>query len=199
MQVEVHDVHPEIAGARDTHQGVHVGAIHIQQRAFYGNFGVLVRALAYILAHGGNGLRAATMDAVLNANYIRKALEPWYDLPYALPNMHEVVFSDDRQARLGVRTGDIAKRLIDYGFHPYTVSFPLIVRGAMMIEPTETEGKIEIDLFIDALISIAKEIQTEPEMVKTAPHSTRTSRVDEVKAARRPILKWEPLPDPVMP
>jgi len=168
-------------------------------RAFYGNFGVLVRALAYILAHGGNGLRAATMDAVLNANYIRKALEPWYDLPYALPNMHEVVFSDDRQARQGVRTGDIAKRLIDYGFHPYTVSFPLIVRGAMMIEPTETEGKIEIDLFIDALISIAKEIQSDPELVKTAPHSTRTSRVDEVKAARRPILKWEPLPDPVTP
>jgi glycine dehydrogenase subunit 2 len=160
---------------------------------------VLVRALAYILAHGGNGLRAATMDAVLNANYIRKALEPWYDLPYALPNMHEVVFSDDRQARQGVRTGDIAKRLIDYGFHPYTVSFPLIVRGAMMIEPTETEGKIEIDLFIDALISIAREIQSDPELVKTAPHSTRTSRVDEVKAARRPILKWEPLPDPVTP
>src|ERR1700683_4362116 len=98
-------------------------------RAFYGNFGVLVRALAYILAHGGNGLRAATMDAVLNANYIRKALEPWYDLPYALPNMHEVVFSDDRQARLGVRTGDIAKRLIDYGFHPYSGSFPRIVGG----------------------------------------------------------------------
>src|ERR1039457_7731008 len=92
-------------------------------KAFYGNFGVLVRALAYILAHGGNGLRAATMDAVLNANYIRKKLEPFFDLPYALPNMHEVVFSDERQARQGVRTGDIAKRLIDYGFHPYTVSF----------------------------------------------------------------------------
>jgi glycine dehydrogenase subunit 2 len=106
--------------------------------------------------------------------------------------MHEVVFSDDRQARLGVRTGDIAKRLIDYGFHPYTVSFPLIVRGAMMIEPTETEGKREIDLFIDAMISIAKEIETEPQTVKTAPHSTRTSRVDEVKAARKPILKWTP-------
>src|ERR1017187_2425611 len=154
-------------------------------KAFYGNFGVLVRALAYILAHGGNGLRAATMDAVLNANYIRKMLEPYFDLPYTLPNMHEVVFSDERQAKLGVRTGDIAKRLIDYGFHPYTVSFPLIVRGAMMIEPTETEGKLELDLFIDAMISIAKEIETEPEMVKTAPHSTRTSRVDEGKAARK--------------
>jgi glycine dehydrogenase subunit 2 len=163
-------------------------------KAFYGNFGVLVRALAYILAHGGNGLRAATMDAVLNANYIRKKLEPFFDLPYTLPNMHEVVFSDERQARQGVRTGDIAKRLIDYGFHPYTVSFPLIVRGAMMIEPTETEGKLELDLFIDAMISIAKEIETEPEMVKTAPHSTRTSRVDEVKAARKPVLKWTPVP-----
>ena len=161
-------------------------------RSFYGNFGVLVRALAYILAHGGNGLRNATMDAVLNANYIRKKLEPFFDLPYTLPNMHEVVFSDDRQARLGVRTGDIAKRLIDYGFHPYTVSFPLIVHGAMMIEPTETEGKLELDLFIDAMISIAKEIEADPQTVKTAPHSTRTSRVDEVKAARKPVLKWTP-------
>jgi glycine dehydrogenase subunit 2 len=110
-------------------------------RAFYGNFGVLVRALAYILAHGGNGLRNATVDAVMNAVYIRKGLEPYYDLPYKSPNMHEVVFSDDRQAKLGVHTGDIAKRLIDYGFHPYTVSFPLIVHGALMIEPTETESK----------------------------------------------------------
>ncbi len=102
---------------------------------------MLVRALAYILAHGGPGLRNATVDAVLNANYIRKELEPYFDLPYHSPNMHEVVFSDDRQAKHGVRTGDIAKRLIDYGFHPYTVSFPLIVHGALMIEPTETEGK----------------------------------------------------------
>ena len=91
-----------------------------------------------------------------------------------------------------MRTGDIAKRLIDYGFHPYTVSFPLIVHGAMMIEPTETEGKLELDLFIDAMISIAKEIETEPETVKTAPHATRTSRVDEVKAARKPVLRWAP-------
>jgi glycine dehydrogenase subunit 2 len=161
-------------------------------RAFYGNFGVLVRALAYILAHGGPGLRNATMDAVLNAVYIRKALEPYYDLPYSQPNMHEVVFSDDRQAKLGVRTGDIAKRLIDYGFHPYTVSFPLIVHGALMIEPTETEGRQEIDQFVEAMISIAKEIETDPNLVKTAPHNTRTSRVDEVTAARKPILRWKP-------
>ena len=161
-------------------------------RAFYGNFGVMVRALAYILAHGGNGLRNATVDAVLNANYLRKKLEPDYDLPYQAPNMHEVVFSDSRQAKLGVRTGDIAKRLIDYGFHPYTVSFPLIVHGALMIEPTETESKRELDLFADAMTSIAREVETDPEMVRTAPHSTRTSRVDEVTAARRPILRWKP-------
>jgi glycine cleavage system P protein (glycine dehydrogenase) subunit 2 len=160
-------------------------------RAYYGNFGVIVRALAYTLAHGGNGLRNATVDAVLNANYIRKKMEPYFDLPYNAPNMHEVVFSDDRQAKLGVRTGDIAKRLIDYGFHPYTVSFPLIVRGALMIEPTETEGKRELDLFTDAMISIAKEIETDPEMVLKAPHSTRTSRVDEVSAARRPVVRWK--------
>jgi glycine dehydrogenase subunit 2 len=161
-------------------------------RAFYGNFGVVVRALAYILAHGGNGLRNATVDAVLNANYLRKKLEPHFDLPYTAPNMHEVVFSDDRQANLGVRTGDIAKRLIDYGFHPYTVSFPLIVRGALMIEPTETESKRELDLFVDAMISIAREAETDPEMVRSAPHSTRTGRVDEVAAARRPVLRWKP-------
>jgi len=161
-------------------------------RAFYGNFGVLVRALAYILAHGGPGLRNATVDAVLNAVYIRKQLEPYFDLPYPAPNMHEVVFSDERQAKLGIRTGDLAKRLIDYGFHPYTVSFPLIVHGALMIEPTETESKLEIDQFIEAMISIAKEVEADPEMVKQAPYSTRTSRVDEVLAARKPVLRWKP-------
>ena len=161
-------------------------------RSFYGNFGVLVRALAYILAHGGPGLRNATVDAVLNAVYIRKQLEPYYDLPYPSPNMHEVVFSDDRQAKAGVRTGDLAKRLIDYGFHPYTVSFPLIVHGALMIEPTETESKRELDQFIQAMIDIAKEVETDPQMVKNAPYGTRTSRVDEVAAARKPVLRWKP-------
>ncbi len=161
-------------------------------RAFYGNFGVMVRALAYILAHGGEGLRNATVDAVLNANYIRKKLEPYFDLPYKAPNMHEVVFSDDRQAKFGVRTGDIAKRLIDYGFHPYTVSFPLIVHGALMIEPTETESLREIDLFVESMIAIAKEIETDPQLVLTAPHTTRTSKVDEVTAARKPVVRWHP-------
>jgi len=161
-------------------------------RAFYGNFGVLVRALAYILAHGGEGLRNATVDAVLNANYIRKQLEPYYELPYKSPNMHEVVFSDERQARRGVRTGDIAKRLMDYGFHPYTVSFPLIVRGALMIEPTETEGKSELAAFVEAMTAIAGEVEQDPGLVLGAPRSTRTSRVDEALAARRPVLRWRP-------
>jgi glycine dehydrogenase subunit 2 len=106
--------------------------------------------------------------------------------------MHEVVFSDERQARRGVRTGDIAKRLIDYGFHPYTVSFPLIVHGALMIEPTETESKIELDQFIEAMISIAREAEENPEIFKGAPYGTRTSRVDEVAAARKPVLRWKP-------
>ncbi len=161
-------------------------------RAFYGNFGVLVRALAYIMAHGGEGLRRASLDAILNANYIRKKLEPHYELPHDAPVMHECVFSDERQAPRGVHTGDIAKRLIDYGFHPYTVSFPLIVHGAMMIEPTETENKREIDLFVDALLSIAEEAEKDPDLVKTAPHSTRITRVDEVAAARKPLVRWQP-------
>ncbi len=161
-------------------------------RAFYGNTGMFIRALAYILANGPDGLRQTTEDAVLNANYIRKNLEDLYELPYKTPSMHEVVFSDKRQAAKGVKTGDIAKRLIDYGFHPYTVSFPLIVHGALMIEPTESESLEELDLFIAAMRSIAKEVEETPEVVKTAPHSTRVSRLDEVQAARKPILRWRP-------
>src|SRR6202041_2180326 len=130
-------------------------------KAFAGNFGVLVRALAYILAYGP-GIRQATEDAVLNATYIRKNLEGVFELPYSLPSMHEVVFSDARQKQNGVNTMDIAKRLIDYGFHPYTTAFPLIVAGAMMIEPTESESKEECDLFIDAMKSIAHEAATNP-------------------------------------
>jgi glycine dehydrogenase subunit 2 len=160
-------------------------------RAFTGNFGVLVRALAYTLAYGP-GIRQATEDAVLNANYIRKGLEGHYDLPYKLPSMHEVVFSDARQKKNGVTTIDIAKRLIDYGFHPYTTAFPLIVPGALMIEPTESESREECDLFIDAMRAIAEEAATNPELVKTAPHTTRVSRLDEVRAARQPILRWDP-------
>jgi glycine dehydrogenase subunit 2 len=162
-------------------------------RAFYGNVGMFIRALAYILANGPDGLRQTTEDAVLNANYIRKKLEDIYELPYKTGSMHEVVFSDKRQAAKGVKTGDIAKRLIDYGFHPYTVSFPMIVHGALMIEPTESESLEELDLFIDAMRAIAQEAEETPELVKTAPHSTRVSRLDEVTAARKPVLRWRPV------
>jgi glycine dehydrogenase subunit 2 len=153
---------------------------------------MFIRALAYTLANGPDGLRQTTEDAVLNANYIRKNLEDLYELPYKTASMHEVVFSDKRQAAKGIRTGDIAKRLIDYGFHPYTVSFPLIVSGALMIEPTESESREELDLFIDAMRAIAKEVDENPELVKHAPHSTRVSRLDEVTAARKPVLRWKP-------
>jgi glycine dehydrogenase subunit 2 len=160
-------------------------------KAFSSNFGVLVRALAYILAYGP-GVRQATEDAVLNANYIRKHLEGVYELPYSLPSMHEVVFSDAIQKKNDVNTMNIAKRLIDYGFHPYTTAFPLIVHGAMMIEPTESESREECDFFIDAMKSIAEEAATQPEIVKTAPHTTRVRRLDEVAAARKPVLRWKP-------
>jgi len=161
-------------------------------RSFYGNFGMFVRALAYILANGPDGLRQTTEDAVLNANYIRKGLEGTFDLPYSTPSMHEVVFSDKVQARKGVKTMDIAKRLIDYGFHPYTTAFPLIVFVAMKTEPTESEDKEEMDLFIDAMKSIAREAEEDPQTVLAAPHSTRVSRLDETAAARKPMLRWKP-------
>jgi glycine dehydrogenase subunit 2 len=162
-------------------------------RMYYGNFGMHIRALAYIMANGPDGLRQTTEDAVLNANYIRKKLEGVYELPYQSGSMHEVVFSDSIQAHKGVKTGDIAKRLIDYGFHPYTVSFPLVVHGAIMIEPTESESLEELGLLVDAMKSIAREVDEDPEMVKSAPHTTRVSRLDETAAARKPILRWQPV------
>src|SRR5437763_14553867 len=163
-------------------------------KMFYGNFGMHVRALAYIMANGYDGLRQTTEDAVLNANYLRKKLEDVYEVPYKTPSMHEVIFSHRLQSKQGVRTGDIAKRLIDYGFHPYTTSFPLIVadHGAMMVEPTESEPKEELDLFIAAMRAIAQEAQQEPETILNAPHTTRLSRLDETTAARKPILRWKP-------
>ena len=161
-------------------------------RAFFGNFGMHVRALAYIMANGPDGLRQTTEDAVLNANYLRKRMEGVLELPYSTPTMHEVVFSDKLQAKNGVKTGDIAKRLIDYGFHPYTVSFPMVVHGALMIEPTESEPLEELDLFVDAIKAIAQEAEDDPELVKTAPHMTRLSRLDETAAARKPVLRWKP-------
>jgi len=161
-------------------------------RAFYGNFGMAVRALAYILANGSSGLRQTTEDAVLTANYVRSLLKDVYDLPYDQPSMHECVFSDKLQAARGVRTMDIAKRLIDYGFHPYTTAFPLIVPGALMIEPTESASKAELDEFVYALRSIAQEVEEDPQFVLKAPYTTRVTRLDEASAARKPILRWKP-------
>ncbi len=161
-------------------------------KAFYGNFGVMIRALSYIYTHGDEGLREATEAAVLNARYIAHNLSGHFERPFASDCMHEVVFSDKRQAKKGVHTIDIAKRLIDYGFHPMTIYFPLIVDGAMLIEPTESVGRQDLDAFIDAMKSIAKEAEENPQLVIDAPHSTRIGRLDEATAARRPILRWKP-------
>jgi glycine dehydrogenase subunit 2 len=160
-------------------------------KAFYGNFGMMVRALAYIQTHGREGLREATEAAVVNARYIAHGLAADYDKPFDAPPMHEVVFTDKRQSRKGVHTLDIAKRLIDYGFHPMTIYFPLIVQGAMLIEPTESVGRQELDQFIDAMRSIAREAVEDPELVLNAPHTTRIGRLDEAAAARKPILRWK--------
>ena len=160
-------------------------------RSFSSQFGVLVRAVSYILSYGRE-IGEVAKDAVLNANYIRARLADLYHLKYDAPTMHEVVFSDKRQAEHGVHNGDIAKRLMDYGFPPPTVSFPLIVAGALMIEPTETEGKPELDAFVDAMRAIAKEAQEKPEMFADAPYTTPVRRVDEVRAAKNPILRWKP-------
>ncbi|MDX1645331.1 MAG: aminomethyl-transferring glycine dehydrogenase subunit GcvPB, partial [Thermoanaerobaculia bacterium] len=161
-------------------------------RSFQGQFGVLVRALTYIRAMGGDGLARVAENAVLNANYLRAALDGTFHLPYRTPSMHEVVFSDKKQDALGVTTLDIAKRLIDYGFHPPTIYFPLIVSGALMIEPTETESKDDLDAFIDAMRAIAAEASEVPDLVRSAPHSSPVRRCDEARAARHPVLRWWP-------
>ncbi len=161
-------------------------------KAFYGNFGMMVRALSYIQTHGYEGLREATEAAVINARYIAHGLSSDFDKPFDAPPMHEVVFTDKRQSRKGVHTLDIAKRLIDYGFHPMTIYFPLIVQGAMLIEPTESVGRQELDQFIEAMRSIAREAVEDPELVLNAPHTTRIGRLDEAAAARKPVLRWKP-------
>jgi len=161
-------------------------------KAFYGNFGMAVRALSYIETHGADGLREATEAAVLNARVIAHGLAADYDKPFDAAPMHEVVFTDKRQARKGVHTLDIAKRLIDYGFHPMTIYFPLIVQGAMLIEPTESVGRQEIQQFIEAMRAIAREVEETPELVRDAPHTTRIGRLDEAAAARKPVLRWRP-------
>lgn len=161
-------------------------------RTFNGQYGMLIRALAYILAMGGKGIRQVSENAVLNANYLRAALEGKYHLPYKSDSMHEVVFSDKNQALHGVTTLDIAKRLMDYGFHPPTIYFPTIVSGALMIEPTETVAKEDLDAFIEAMLAIAEESETDPELVRGAPYTTPVLRCDEARAARQPRLRWTP-------
>ena len=163
-----------------------------KMRAFYGNFGVLIRAYAYILSMGEEGLKKASQMAVLNANYLMKRLKDHYYLPYDRPCMHECIFTDRIQERYHVSTLDIAKRLIDYGFHPPTIYFPLVVKGALMIEPTETENKESIDRFIETMIEIAKEAEGNPDLLWQAPQRVKLRRLDEVLAARRPKLRWAP-------
>ncbi len=161
-----------------------------KMKAFYGNFGVLMRAYAYILSMGAEGLKRVSEMAVLNANYLMKRLKHHYYLPYDRPCMHECIFTDRLQERVHVSTLDIAKRLIDYGFHPPTIYFPLVVKGALMIEPTETESKESLDRFIEAMIEIAKEAEENPDLLRQAPHRVKVRRLDEVLAARKPKLKW---------
>jgi len=161
-------------------------------KAFYGNFGMMVRALSYIYTHGDTGLKEATEAAVLNARYVSEMLKDDFDKPFDSDPMHEVILSHKKQSRKGVHTLDIAKRLIDYGFHPMTIYFPLIVEGAMLIEPTESVGRQDLDAFIEAMKDINEEAQTNPQLVIDAPHSTRIGRLDEATAARKPVLRWKP-------
>jgi glycine dehydrogenase subunit 2 len=161
-------------------------------KAFFGNFGMMIRALAYIYTHGAEGLKEATETAVLNARYLSHYLEDAFDRPYKADPMHEVVFSHKKQSKTGVHTLDIAKRLIDYGFHPMTIYFPLVVEGAMLIEPTESVGRADLDAFVEAMNDIDRESREDPQLVIDAPHSTRIGRLDEAAAARKPVLRWKP-------
>ncbi|MCR6096691.1 aminomethyl-transferring glycine dehydrogenase subunit GcvPB [Salipaludibacillus agaradhaerens] len=159
-------------------------------KPFFGNFGINVRAYAYIRTMGPIGLRKVSEYAVLNANYMLRKLEPYFDTPYPQHCKHEFVLSGKRQKNQGVRTLDIAKRLLDFGYHPPTIYFPLNVEECMMIEPTETEAKETLDEFCEAMIQIAKEVEESPELVQEAPHHTIIDRLDETTAARKPVLKY---------
>jgi glycine dehydrogenase subunit 2 len=165
-----------------------IGKVH----SFFGNFGMHVRAYAYIRMHGAQGLRKVSETAILNANYIRHGLAGAYELPYGPNCMHEVVFSGDRQKKKGVKTLDIAKRLLDFGFHAPTTYFPLIVSEALMIEPTETESKAELDGFIQAMLEIDREASLEPDKVRGAPYTTPVKRIDEGRAGRELDVRWKP-------
>ncbi|MBI2875587.1 MAG: aminomethyl-transferring glycine dehydrogenase subunit GcvPB [Candidatus Tectomicrobia bacterium] len=161
-----------------------------KMRAFYGNFGILVRAYAYIRSMGPEQLRKVSETAIINANYLMAKLKQFFHLAYDRPCMHEVVLSDKHQVPKGVHTLDIAKRLMDYGFHPPTIYFPLIVKGAMMIEPTETESRESLDGFVAAMEEIAREAERDPDLLRDAPKITRLVRLDEVRANREPRLIW---------
>ena len=159
-------------------------------KPYYGNFGINVRAYTYIRTMGPDGLKAVTEYAVLNANYMMRKLAPYFDLPYDRHCKHEFVLSGRRQKKLGVRTLDIAKRLLDFGYHPPTTYFPLNVEECLMIEPTETESKETLDGFIETMIQIAKEAEETPDVVLEAPHTTVIKRLDETLAARKPVLRY---------
>jgi glycine dehydrogenase subunit 2 len=163
-----------------------------KMRAFYGNFGVVLKAYAYVLSMGSEGLKRASEMAVLNANYLMRKLKDYYYLPYDRPCMHECVFTDRFQEKHHVSTLDIAKRLIDYGYHPPTIYFPLVVKAALMMEPTETESKESLDGFIETMIAIAKEAEEDPDLLRQAPQRVKVRRLDEVLAARKPKLRWNP-------
>ena len=161
--------------------------------AFQGNFGVLARAFTYIRSLGGEGIRSISDDAVVNANYILERLKDSFDLPYERVCMHEVVFSArNLKNNCGVSALDVAKRLIDYGVHPPTMYFPLIVEEALMVEPTETESLETLDTFIDIMRTISEEAHSNPELLHDAPHFTPNTRLDEARAARFPDLRWRP-------
>jgi glycine dehydrogenase subunit 2 len=160
--------------------------------SFLGNFGMHLRALAYIRSLGAEGVREVSRRAVLNANYLRASLKDDFPVAYETPSLHEVIFTDAKLERLGVKTLDFAKRLLDYGFHPPTMYFPLIVRGAIMIEPTETESKSELDAFVSAMKAILREAGENPDLVRNAPHDTPVRRLDEAAAARHPKLRYIP-------
>lgn len=159
-------------------------------KSFYGNFGVIVKAYAYLKKMGADGLKGASAMAVLNANYLMKLVAQAYHRPFDAPCKHEFVISPANIKGSGIHTIDIAKRLIDYGYHPPTIYFPLIVAEALMIEPTETENKETLDAFAAAMLEIAREIREEPEVVKGAPHHAPVGRLDETAAARNPVLRW---------
>ena len=184
IPVVVH--HADTGYAFDESRPLSIGRMH----SFYGNFGVLVRAYAYILTMGADGLRQVSGDAVLNANYCLARLRDAYHSPFDRHCMHECVLTSQKQNPHGIRTLDIAKRLLDYGVHPPTIYFPLIVEEALMIEPTETESKETLDAFIDIMLQIAREAAEQPELVKQAPLGTVVGRLDEATAARKPKLRW---------